>query len=98
MDALSAWAPPTRQPWPLEGQCTAAGLEAPTVTNGDGFHFLAARLFVHVCRVAACLHCAEWRKLTGVRTVRVTKDEIANGIALDRIGGLTYRKVEGGLF
>lgn len=92
------WSPSTREPWPLESQAVAMGMEPPTITNGDGYHFLRARLFVHCCRSATCLHCAEWKRLTGAHTLRITKEEIANGIALDKIGAATWRTVEGGLF
>lgn len=92
------WQPPKRVAWPLESQVVAMGLPPPTVTNGDGYHFLESRLFVHVCRTAKCLHCAEWRRLTGVRTLRITREAVGNGEALDAIGAATWRKVEGGLF
>ena len=96
---IAEWTAPKRTGWPFLGQLAACGTEVPTVTNGDGFHFLAARLFAHVCRVAACPHCSEWRKLTGVRTLRITKDEMANGVALDKIGAATWKPMpKGGLF
>lgn len=82
------WSPPKPQPWPLEQQIVAMGCDPPTVTK-DSWHLLRERLIVHLCATAKCRECAESRRLW-LRTMRVTREAIADGTALDRIGALTW--------
>ena len=93
---IAAWTGAARRSWPLEGQTRAMGMSEPTVTAG-GWHYLRERTFVHICKSKACGECAAARRLGWV-TLRITKDDIDTGRALDAIGRATYRKVEGGLF
>ncbi len=93
---MTGWAPPARSGWPLESQIAAAGLEPPTVT-ATAYHFLRGRLVAHVCQRADCRECAESRRL-GLRTLRISREEIAAGVALDKIGAALWAKPKGGLF
>jgi len=97
---VKPWTPPPCVAWSLAEQLAAAGLEVPTVADG-AYHFLAARLIAHQCPRADCGSCREARRL-GWRTLRVTKDEISNGVALDAVGRALWEArnvaAQGGLF
>ena len=93
---MKGWSPPCRLAWSLEGQAVAMGLEPPTVTR-ESWHFLRECLMVHLCARNDCRECAEARRI-GLRTLRVTRDEIEDGRALEKVGAATWRKAEGGLF
>lgn len=87
-----------REPWPLDGQFAACGLDTPA-PHRDGWAFKRAKLFVHICAAKTCAPCAEAAR-AGWESVRVTKDDVLTGRALAAVAGILWRRgpTQGGLF
>ena len=86
----SRWQPPPFAPLSLVEQLrNCGGCEEPTLErsrDGQAWRFTAARVLAHQCRESkGCEFCAA-AKRSGYVTVRVTRDTIRNGEALNVIG------------
>ena len=85
----SGWVPPPFAPLSLVDQLrNCGGCEEPVLErslDGQAWRFDAARVLAHHCRTSACPFCAA-AKRSGYTVIRVTRDTIRNGEALNVIG------------